>query len=188
MRRVAREENDDISTSIEKIADTRLPLEERRKWALGLSQRRDIRHEPEFKNLRPIFGYLAKLLKRIEVAEEEIKILIGLARYIENEALKLYFMVLFTELVKRIEMDKEKVSVLINLARRRMTEVRFLYSFMVRFRAKYRTAILKGRKPECRFDMFNDTYLEFAKKSNFVRGSPHFRIICYLAAMSISLI
>jgi hypothetical protein len=89
------------------------------------------------------------------------------------------------ELKKGKQANQETIDFYISLARRRMTEVRLLFDFMVLFREAYKYARLsEGKSEDCRYEVFNNIYQEFAKKSNFVRGSPYLRIICYLAAMS----
>ncbi|MCM8780297.1 MAG: ribose-phosphate pyrophosphokinase-like domain-containing protein, partial [Candidatus Omnitrophica bacterium] len=89
------------------------------------------------------------------------------------------------ELAKPKGVDLRKVDLAISRARCRMTDVRLLYEFMVRFRYAYKEARLTGRSAECRYRVFNQTYLRFAKENNLVRGSPHLRIRFYQAAMPI---
>ena len=71
--------------------------------------------------------------------------------------------------------------------RRKMTDVRLGGEGTIRFRNDYRDARLSGKPEGCRYEVFEQSYQEFAQSNNIVRGSPHLRIKIYLPAMNIPL-
>ncbi|NQU74542.1 MAG: aspartate/glutamate racemase family protein, partial [Candidatus Omnitrophica bacterium] len=105
----------------------------------------------------------------------------------EFEGMSVLFGWLANELGKDKKVDSGKVDIAVRRLRRRMSGVYLRSDFRVDFRKEYKNARLKNKPAEYRYDVFSQVYQQFAKKNNFVRGSPYLRIRFFQAAMPLTL-